>query len=227
MLFIIDFDGTVAPTDTVDALLQKFADPEWERLEQEWLNGTINSQQCMSGQLALVRGERAVLQQFLQSVQIDPSFLDFVAYARSFGEVVVVSDGLDYPIHCAFEKAGLDIPIVANRLHFGDCGLTISFPNLDAACQVKSGVCKCAVSRRIDGGRGLPIVLVGDGKSDQCLARAADAVFAKGTLESICRAEGIPYSHFDSFADVLEIVREWNEGGKEQENKCPLAASPM
>ena len=33
MLFIVDFDGTIAPTDTVDALLEKFAAPEWRRIE--------------------------------------------------------------------------------------------------------------------------------------------------------------------------------------------------
>ena len=35
MLFIIDFDGTVAPADTVDDLLERFADPEWKRIEDK------------------------------------------------------------------------------------------------------------------------------------------------------------------------------------------------
>ena len=39
MLFIIDFDGTVAPTDTVDALLEQFADPEWRNIEEQWVSG--------------------------------------------------------------------------------------------------------------------------------------------------------------------------------------------
>src|SRR5437867_5091172 len=80
MLFIIDFDGTVAPTDTVDALLERFADPEWRRIEEQWVSGQINSQQRMAAQIALVKGDRAALMEFLHSVAIDPSFVDFVCY---------------------------------------------------------------------------------------------------------------------------------------------------
>src|ERR1700736_298868 len=98
MLFIIDFDGTVAPTDTVDALLERFANPEWRRIEAEWVAGRINSRQCMAAQLALVDGDRATLQDFLHSVAIDPSFSAFVRYAFPFADLAIVSDGLDYPI---------------------------------------------------------------------------------------------------------------------------------
>jgi len=227
MLFIIDFDGTVAPIDTVDALLQEFAAPEWERLEEDWVSGKINSQQCMSGQLALVRGERTQLKEFLEAVQIDPSFPDFVEYVRSFGEVVVVSDGLDYPIRHALEKAGLEIPVFANALQFRDQGLAISFPYADPVCAVKSGACKCGISRSVNDGRQLPVVLVGDGRSDQCIARVADYVFAKSTLRSICEAEGIRHTPFETFADVLEVVRGWRFGAPEEEWKWPLAVSPM
>ena len=37
MLFVVDFDGTLSVRDTVDAMLEKFAGPEWETVEEEWL----------------------------------------------------------------------------------------------------------------------------------------------------------------------------------------------
>ena len=227
MLFVVDFDGTIAPIDTVDALLQRFADPDWQRIEEQWLNGTINSQQCMAGQLALVRGERGTLLEFLEGVQIDPAFPDFVQYVRSFGEVIVVSDGLEYPIRHALEKARLDVPVFANTLHVRDHGLAISFPYADATCTVKSGVCKCRISGQVAGAREMTVVLIGDGKSDQCIARIADYVFAKSKLRDICAAEGIRHIPFDTFADVLDVVREWTDGlHREEERTCPLEASP-
>src|SRR2546430_12344755 len=125
MLFIVDFDGTVAPTDTVDALLERFADPEWRRIEEQWVHGEITAQQCMATQIALVSGERTDLEQFLHSVAIDPDFFEFVAAVRPFAEVVIVSDGLDEPIRHALRKLGLSLPIYANRLAFRPRGLTL------------------------------------------------------------------------------------------------------
>lgn len=211
MLFIIDFDGTVAPTDTVDALLERYADPEWRRVEEQWVNGQINSRECMATQLALVSADRTALEGFLQSVAIDPAFPAFVRYASTFADLAIVSDGLDYPIRHALEKLDIPpIPIYANRLGFRPGGLSISFPYTDAACTVKSGVCKCAVSRAVDAGRELTTVLIGDGRSDQCIARQAGYVFARGSLLRFCQEENISHMAFDSFADVLAVIRGWN-----------------
>lgn len=207
LLFIIDFDGTIAPTDTVDALLERFADSEWRRIEEEWSRGTISSRQCMASQIALVRGEHADLKEFLHSVRIDPSFVMFVRYAREFADLAVVSDGLDDPIRRALHDLG--VPIFANRMAFRPGGLSISFPYFDSACAVASGVCKCAVARRLDAGRGLTTILIGDGRSDFCLARSVDYVLAKGTLRRLCEAENIIHTPFETFGDVLTIVRGW------------------
>ncbi|HEX7681662.1 MAG TPA: MtnX-like HAD-IB family phosphatase [Thermoanaerobaculia bacterium] len=230
MLFIIDFDGTVAPADTVDALLEQFADPEWRRIEQEWVAGRINSRECMAAQLALVAAERPALESFLRSVPIDPAFAAFVRHATTFADLAIVSDGLDYPIRHALQ--GLrnpPLPIFANRLGFRPGGLELSFPYADAACSVKSGLCKCAVTRAVDAGRGLTTVLIGDGRSDQCIARRADYVFAKGSLIRFCETEQIPHIPFESFSDVLAIVKGWNirQPGDQriEEKSCPLAVS--
>lgn len=220
-LFVIDFDGTVAPTDTVDALLERFADPEWRRIEQEWVAGNITSRECMAQQIALVRGRRAVLEEFLHSVVIDPSFEKFVEYIRPFAEIAVISDGLDEPIRHALRN--IDIPIFANRLEYGRKGLALHFPYGDVACEVGSGVCKCAVARSIAAGRAMKIVLVGDGRSDLCIARHADVVFAKGSLLRFCESEGIRYTPFETFEDVLNAVQRFQQSESNSilaENAC-------
>src|SRR5436190_283119 len=131
MLFIIDFDGTVAPADTVDALLDRFADPEWLRIEERWVAGEINSQECMAAQLSLVSGDRAALEEFLQSVVIDPFFPEFVRQVSPYADLAIVSDGLDHPIRHALRKIGLSVPIFANHLLFRGNGLALSFPYAD------------------------------------------------------------------------------------------------
>ena len=224
MLFIVDFDGTVAPTDTVDALLEHFANPEWRRIEEEWVSGRINSRQCMAAQIALVGGDRAALDEFLHSVAIDPFFADFVRYVRPFADVAIVSDGLDYPIRHALRELDVPVPIFANRLTFRERGLDIAFPYSETDCKVASGVCKCTVSRVVNAGRGLPTILIGDGRSDLCIARTADFVFAKASLRKFCEAENLTHAPFETFDDVLAVVREWTREGAvvPWESECPL-----
>jgi 2,3-diketo-5-methylthio-1-phosphopentane phosphatase len=209
MLFIIDFDGTVAPTDTVDALLETFADPDWLRIEQEWVDGRINSRQCMAAQLALISADELALRSFLENVMIDPAFPAFVRHVAPFADLAIVSDGLDYPIVHAMRKLGVSVPVYANRTEFRERGVGISFPFSRPSCSVNSGVCKCSVAQTVDAGRGLTSVLIGDGRSDQCLAHQADFVFAKGSLITYCRDNDIPYTPFTSFADVLAAIRAW------------------
>lgn len=209
MLFIIDFDGTVAPTDTVDALLERFAHPDWRAVEAQWVRGEINSQQCMAAQLAMVRTDQSVVRRFLEQAEIDPSFPEFVTYARGFADLAVVSDGLDYTILHSLRSIEPPVPIYANALEFRTQCLGIGFPHADAACIVSSGVCKCAVARNIDAGRGVPTILIGDGQSDTCVARTVSHVFAKGSLLRFCVAENIAHTPFETFADVMAVLREW------------------
>jgi len=211
MLFIVDFDGTVAPQDTVDALLERFADPSWKAIEEEWVSGRLNSRECMQAQLALVNAERPVLDAFFRTVAIDPSFAGFVRYTQRFADVAVVSDGLDYPIQVALQRHRVPLlPVFANKLEFRAQGLGLSFPHADVTCAPRSGVCKCSVARALNADRGLPVILIGDGRSDLCIARSADYVFAKGSLLKYCQSNGITHTAFDSFDDVLAVIRTWD-----------------
>jgi 2,3-diketo-5-methylthio-1-phosphopentane phosphatase len=226
MLFIIDFDGTIAPTDTVDALLENFADPHWHRIEEQWVNGKINSRQCMASQLALVSADEKALRTFLSSVAIDPAFPEFARYASTFADLAIVSDGLDYPIQQALQRIAFPgIPVYANHLEFRPDGLGLSFPYSEPACTVRSGVCKCSVARAANAGRGMTTVLIGDGRSDHCIAHQANYVFAKGSSVKYCTANNIPHIPFDSFADILAVIKGWDVvpfAARLKERQCPL-----
>lgn len=210
MLFVIDFDGTLSVRDTVDAMLERFAGPEWETVEQEWLDGHITAVQCMQKQLRMVEADHVTLENFFRGIQLDASFLPFYRHVSQFSEVAIVSDGLDHAIKVAMKNAALpELPVFANKLHFVPDGIDISWPHRNASCGAGNGVCKCAVARDLAQDAGGPVVLIGDGKSDACLARSADVVFAKGSLVRHCEQERIAYHRFQTFADVLAKVRKW------------------
>ena len=75
MLFVIDFDGTLSVGDTVDAMLERFADDSWQDLEAEWLKGNISAIECMKQQLDLVKVDQVTLEKFFRGIQLDASFI--------------------------------------------------------------------------------------------------------------------------------------------------------
>ena len=70
----VDFDGTIAPVDTTDLLLERFADPKWLEIEEEWKSGRIGSRECLVRQIDLVRAAPEELDDFVSRIDIDPGF---------------------------------------------------------------------------------------------------------------------------------------------------------
>ncbi len=209
MLFVVDFDGTLSVRDTVDAMLERFAGPEWEAVEQEWLDGHITAVQCMQKQLRMVKTDHVTLESFFRGIQLDASFLPFYKHVSTFANVAIVSDGLDHAIKVAMKNAALpELPVYANKLHFVPDGIDLSWPHMNPSCSGGNGTCKCKIARDLSGGD-KRVVLIGDGKSDACLAKEADIVFAKGSLIKYCEKNNIPHFKFQTFADVLAKVKGW------------------
>jgi 2-hydroxy-3-keto-5-methylthiopentenyl-1-phosphate phosphatase len=202
--FAIDFDGTIALEDTTDLLLDRRAEPAWLDVEKEWLAGRIGSRECLARQAALIRATPEELDAALLDVAIDPDFARFVAAANRAGATMqVVSDGFDRCILPVLKRAGINLPITCNRLrHAGGNRWTAEFPAYASDCQATSGVCKCNAARTQQ-----TLVLIGDGRSDFCLASRADVVLAKGKLAVHCAENTYPFTPITSFADVLDWMQ--------------------
>jgi 2-hydroxy-3-keto-5-methylthiopentenyl-1-phosphate phosphatase len=210
MLFIIDFDGTLSVKDTIDDMLEHFADPSWENIEQSWVNGEISAVECMTQQIRMVKADNITLEGFFRGIQLDATFIPFYKHISQFAKVSIVSDGLDHAVKVAMRNAAMpDISVYANHLHFVPEGIDISFPNKVEGCAGGNGTCKCAVARNLSMESSGPVVLIGDGKSDACLAGRADIVFAKGSLIKHCEKNNIAHHKFQTFADVLAKVKTW------------------
>ncbi|MDR3591706.1 MAG: MtnX-like HAD-IB family phosphatase [Negativicutes bacterium] len=197
----IDFDGTIAETDVTDMILNKFARPEWLEIEELWVKGIMGSQECLTRQMALVDASLETLLTFVDGISMDHYFQEFTVFARAKGiPFAVISDGFSLFIKRILANANIrGIPIYANRLTEESGRLKASFTNHAIGCP--AGTCKCLTAGKLS--QGLPVVLIGDGRSDFCLANKADYVFAKGSLISYCKEAGIPFSCFDDFSDVV------------------------
>ena len=197
-----DFDGTIALEDVTDAILTRLADPEWLTIEADWDRGVITSKECMSRQVALIRGGWAAIKALLGEIRLDPSFAPFASWCATSGiPLRVVSDGLDKVIQYLLWRDEIPVNgIWANHLHStGDrLFLTFSQPP-EGSCE--AGVCKCHVMTGTSPVHAHRIV-IGDGKSDSCWAKTADTVFAKAKLLEFCTSQDIPCHPFHDFVSI-------------------------
>jgi len=207
----VDFDGTIASLDTTDFLLERYAAPQWRQIEDDWKAGLIGSRECLVRQIDLVRATPAQLDDFIEHIEIDPGFPAFVDLCREQGhDVTVVSDGLDRTVEAVLKRHDLDLPFYANHLEWrGKDRWRLRFPYARSDCEALSGNCKCQFTEdaRLD----LRMV-IGDGRSDFCIARRADLVLAKSALLPHCVAAGLPVRAFESFAEARRIVAGWLDG---------------
>lgn len=201
----VDFDGTIAERDVTDTVLTEFASPEWVNVEKLWQSGVIGSQECLARQMALVDATLETVLAFVEQIAIDRYFPLFVRHIRASKiPFAVISDGFSLFIQRILIKAGLfDVPVFANQLAEENGRLRASFTNNAVGCP--SGTCKCFTAGIL--ANGLPVVLIGDGRSDFCLADRADYVFAKGKLAGYCQSMGIPHTEFGDFREVVHGLR--------------------
>jgi len=203
---IVDFDGTISRQDTTDQILQRFAEPSWQAIEEDWVAGKIGSRECMRRQVELLRVSPTELDAFIAGIEIDWGFSAFVRVcARHDIPVTVVSDGLDRTIRAVLARAGLgSLNVIANHLEsVGGDRWRLSSPHAAVSGDCTSGTCKCAVADSLH--RPLTL-LVGDGKSDHCVAGQADVVFAKKGLIAHCRDNGLPHHPFTDFSQATGLL---------------------
>jgi 2,3-diketo-5-methylthio-1-phosphopentane phosphatase len=213
----VDFDGTICPLDTSDLFLQRFANPFWQDVEDEWKAGRIGSRECMSRQVDLVRAFPEQLDAFAAGIEIDPGFPSFVRWCHGHGhQVTVVSDGLDRIVSMVLQRAGLQVPSYANRLEWiGGDRWRLSCPYAKSSCLAAAGNCKCSLAETR--GRAARI-LIGDGRSDFCFSGRVDLVLAKASLSAHCLRRGLSHITFNEFAELSQLL------GRRPKEALPPAA---
>jgi len=203
----IDFDGTIIEQDITDAVIQKFAKPGWEIPERLWETGGMGSRECLEIQMSLINEPLENILDYIDRFSIDAKFAGFISLLTEVGvSFAIVSDGFRIFVERLLRNAGFSElpPVYANDFLKKRFGLKAVFPNTERQCL--SGTCKCSVVENSSEGR--PIILIGDGRSDFCLARKAEYVFSKGRLSEFCSDNGLRYKAFEDFSDVAQYIQE-------------------
>jgi 2,3-diketo-5-methylthio-1-phosphopentane phosphatase len=225
---VLDFDGAICPADVTELLLRTYGDPRWWQIEQAMRSGELSLRGALVRQAALLRGDPDEwLSYAISEHPLDPTFEPFVQWARGEGiTLAVASDGLGFYIEPMLEAAGIEgIAVHSNRLDPASNGDRLSFPEANAVC-VGCGTCKMQVVTRYRDRLGTT-AFVGEGYSDRYGAIFADLTFAKHHLAELCQSTGIPFTPWESYADVREGLASRIQsdlatvGGRQFPDRCP------
>jgi 2-hydroxy-3-keto-5-methylthiopentenyl-1-phosphate phosphatase len=123
---------------------------------------------------------------------------------RTFAEdhdPVILSSGFNELIEPVLEREGVSLEVHANRLDTSGGNWRPIWRD-DAQCAECGEACKRA------GLPDSPVVYVGDGYSDRCVALAADRVFARDGLVGYLEERGVAYEPFEDFVQLAASLRE-------------------
>ena len=138
-----DFDGTITKEDSVNKFFEMYA-PNWIESEKLWIEGKISSRENAIIQVGLLNNvSQKQLDDYINSIEIDDYFLDFIDYVKSNNiKLTILSDGFDLFIQRVLERYNLNIPYYANKLIYKDDKFSIEFPYYNENCDKKAGMCK-------------------------------------------------------------------------------------
>jgi len=199
---VLDFDGTVTATDTLDEAAKTFGDTTvYQEVEDGLDEGRLPLREVITREFAPVTAPlENVVAWVLDQAIVRPGFAEFVSRARDEGwDVHIVSSGFHELIEPVLEREGVDVPLHANRIDPRPEGWRVLWRYPDD-CDECGESCKRTL---------LPeghVVYVGDGYSDRCAALAADRVFARAGLAEYLADRGKvfePFSDFHALSDAL------------------------
>jgi 2,3-diketo-5-methylthio-1-phosphopentane phosphatase len=215
LAFVCDFDGTVAPDDIGAGFVRRFGTGPDDALEAalaRWRRGEIGHRELTQVECGRLRVTEPEAAEWASAFALDPEFAPFARAAVTAGHrVSVASEGFDFYIAELLRRAGLEaVAYTSNRLRFDDGRAIAEFPHA-GGCG-RCGNCKGA---RVDEQRrdGYTVVMVGDGYSDRCGAKAADHVVARGDLLEWCRGGGIAVQSFEGFAGLARWMHAASPNG--------------
>ena len=211
---LTDFDDTAAVQNVAELLLQRFGDPTWTNVRQQFRDGQMDLKEYQEITFRNMRADRSAMQHFVRErANLRPFFGDLYQYCRGHDiPLAVVSQGLDFYISALLDRDGFgDVPIYAVDTSFDRGQIFYHYNHVYPGAESK-GNSKAFIVEQFQQ-QGHFVIFAGDGASDQEASERADMVFAHRTLARFCDRQGIEYQPFEDFKAVLLALRELHLNG--------------
>ncbi|TLS38305.1 2-hydroxy-3-keto-5-methylthiopentenyl-1-phosphate phosphatase [Pseudalkalibacillus caeni] len=214
-IIFCDFDGTVTNNDNIIAIMKNFNPPGWEQLKDQVLAQEISIKEGVGKMFSLLPSEKKqeVTEFVLDQAEIRPGFEEFVAYTAANNiKLLIVSGGIDFFVHPLLEPYNIpEENIFCNGSDFNGESIEITWPHsCDGNCENECGCCKPSILRNYDS-KAYHKIVIGDSITDLQAAKQADEVFARDFLLEKCKALLLNYQPFETFYDVIELLKEREE----------------
>jgi 2-hydroxy-3-keto-5-methylthiopentenyl-1-phosphate phosphatase len=193
---VLDWDGTVTERDTLALVVGWFGDGTTYRRNGQLMGRCLTHDQALASSLATVRASLPeVVDRLLPEVRLRPGFRALVERHRP----LVISSGFHELIEPVLAREGVEVELLANRVHARPEGWRIRFRDR-SVCTACGEPCKRSSLPPGD------VAYAGDGYSDRCAALTATRVFATGALAEWLHGRGVAFDAFQDFYDVLAAL---------------------
>ena len=213
-IIFCDFDGTITNTDNIISIMKKFAPPEWEKLKDDVLQQKISISSGVGDMFSLLDSglKDDIIQYVRKTAGIRPGFYEFVEYTKKANiPLYIVSGGMDFFIAPLLNDILPADSVYCNNAFFDKEKIYIEWPHAcDEQCNKDCGCCKPSIMRGIASAGDFKLV-IGDSVTDFEAAKQADFVIARDILLENCDREGIPHQGFETFYDVIAILKRREE----------------
>lgn len=209
-LIMCDFDETIVTVDTAEFALERFADPSWRGIQEQFEAGKITFEESLRSEFAMIKAhEQQILEELDKVVVFRPNFDKLVESCKKKRlQLIIVSGGLEFCIHHFLGRTDWlkFMEIYAPKAKYTPNGYELTFPKLfgTGAINFKDDLVR---HHKKQGDR---VFYIGDGIADFPAAREADFPFAiKGSrLAEACRNGNVTHEEICDFQEVVDAIDE-------------------
>ncbi|MBW7457012.1 2-hydroxy-3-keto-5-methylthiopentenyl-1-phosphate phosphatase [Paenibacillus sepulcri] len=210
-IIFCDFDGTITENDNIVAIVRHFNPPGWEQIVDDVVSQRKSIREGVGEMFRLLPAARKkeVVEYAISNARIRAGFSDLLAYSEAHDiEFYVTSGGIDFFVYPLLAPFGIaEDHIYCNGSDFTGEQIEITWPHpCDGNCSNDCGMCKTTIIRRFPS-EAYTRILIGDSVTDFEGAKLADVVFARSHLISKCKELGLPYNEFETFHDVIAVLK--------------------
>jgi 2,3-diketo-5-methylthio-1-phosphopentane phosphatase len=217
---LCDFDDTTAVENVAEMLMEHFSkDDSWRELRRQSRDRAMSLKEYQERAFRAMEAGREEMKDLVKArATLRPYFKEMWLLCQSRNiPLAIATVGLDFYVEALLEREGLaEVPRYAVKTSFTPQGITYEYPHSWDGSGASSfdvcgqwGTCKCSVLNKLRG-MGRSVLYVGDGRSDFCPASIADMIFARSQLAQLCRENGVEYTEFRDFQDVIRVLENWD-----------------